>query len=167
MTSPYGGDRGGGRKNPRKRGAQPGNVNRRSADLLPKQNADDRKRFLDALAEAQDMEASEQALHLRNLAFARVISLMDKVGVQRVLKALLVIDNNRKTEHKLAGHDLARRREAQKDIAIGEIWKEVEECERCGERVDRLLTGLELALLQIGGGDADWMDRARDESEEK
>ena len=165
MASPYGGDRGGGKKNPRKRGGQPGNTNRRGASLLPKLNADDRRNFLDALKSAEEMHPGEQADYLRNLAFARVVSLSETIGIQRVLKALIAIDNNRRTDHRIQGNDDARKREAQKDLALSEIWKHVEECERCNTAIDRILTGLELSLLQIGGGrDANWMDRPREES---
>ncbi len=54
MASPYGGDRGGGKKPTRKRGGQPGNVNRRGADLLPPaKDTEERRAFLDALQNAE------------------------------------------------------------------------------------------------------------------
>lgn len=149
-SSPYGGDRGGGRKSEKKRGGQPGNVNRRASKILPKQNADERRKFLDALAEAETMPTGEKTEFLLNLAFARVVSLSETVGLNAVLNSLYAFDANRRTEAKLRGQDEARKREAVKDAALADIWRVVCECENCAENVDRILTGAELSLKQLG-----------------
>jgi hypothetical protein len=169
MSSPYGGDRGGGRKSSRKPGAQAGNVNRRASRLLPRaRDTEDRRAFLDALEEAQQMTAEEQARTLRNLGFARIVSLAELVGVEKILKALDTIDGHRLAEDKLSGRDRAARREALLNGALGEIWKAVGQCEHCAALVDQLLTGLQLALLQVGGGSdgKQWMDRQNEGSRE-
>lgn len=162
MASPYGGSRGGGRKNTRKRGGQPGNVNRRAADFLPPaKDTDERRAFLDALQQAEEMPTGEQADALRNLMVARVLSLAEAVGVQKVCRALTTLDIHRRTNAKISGLDDAAKREALKDSALGEIWKGVGSCEVCAEMVDQILRGLELALLATGGStDEQWMDRA-------
>lgn len=165
MASPYGGDRGGGRKNSRRPGGQPGNVNRRAARLLPKaRDTEDRRAFLEALEQAGGMTPAEQAAWLRNLGFARIVSLSEEVGVQRILHALDTIDGHRLTEDKLAGRDRAARREAALNGALGEIWRSVGTCEQCAALVDQLLAGLQLALLQIGGGrdGGQWVERQSD-----
>ena len=165
MPSPYGGDRGGGRKSTRLPGGQPGNVNRRASKLLPKQkDTMDRRAFLDALAEAETMTADEQTVMLRNMGFARVVSLAEEVGIGRILEALSTIDTHRLTEDKLRGRDRATRREALKDQALGEVWQHVGQCEQCAVLVDQVLTGLQLSLHQIGGGTNGqaWLDRKDD-----
>ncbi len=102
MASPYGGDRGGGKKPSRKRGGQPGNVNRRGADLLPPaKDTEERRAFLDALQNAETMTASEQARLVRNYGFAKVVSLIEKVGLQKMVRFLSVLDGHRITEAKL------------------------------------------------------------------
>src|SRR5512138_223805 len=116
--SPYGGDRGGGRKSSRKPGGQPGNTNARGSLILPKAtDAEDRRAFLDAFDEAQKISPSEKAARLLNLIYARVTSAADRLGVQRVIKALLVLDKNRLTEAQLDDRGKCRRREAAKDAA--------------------------------------------------
>ncbi len=160
MASPYGGDRGGGRKSSRKRGGQPGNVNRRASDFLPPaRDTEERRAFLDALKHAQEMPTGDQAAALRDLLVARVLSLAEAVGVQKVCRALTTLDIHRRTNAKIAGLDDSIKREALKDSALGEIWKSVGSCEACAELVDQILRGLELSLLSIGGSaDVEWMD---------
>ena len=150
MASPYGGDRGGGKKPSRKRGGQPGNVNRRGADLLPPaKNTEDRRAFLDALQNAETLTANEQARLIRNYGFARLTSLIEKVGLQKFLRFLHVLDSHRLTEAKLGRAGDAVKREAQKDQALGEIWKLVGSCETCAEQVEQVFRGLELQLLGV------------------
>lgn len=148
--SPYGGDRGGGRKSDRKPGGQPGNTNARGALVLPKAtDAEDRRAFLDAFEGAKKVSANEKAETLLNLIYARVISASDRLGIQRVIKALLVLDKNRLVESQLGGQSKCRQREAAKDATIGDLWKIVEACEHCAERVNQRLTGLEIELKQL------------------
>lgn len=150
MASPYGGDRGGGKKPTRKRGGQPGNVNRRGAELLPPaKNTEDRRAFLDALQQAENLSASEQARLIRNYGFARVVSVIDKIGVQKFLRFLTTIDNHRLAEAKLSRAGDAVKREAAKDQALGEIWKICGVCESCSEQIDQILRSLELQLLGV------------------
>lgn len=148
--SPYGGDRGGGKKPSRKRGGQPGNVNRRASDFLPKaKDTDDRRAFLDALQEAETLSADDQARLLRNYGFARLASQVETVGVQKFVRFLSVLDGHRITNAKLGKAGDAVKREAAKDQALGEIWKLCGNCEACGEQVDQVLRGLELQLLGL------------------
>lgn len=150
MASPYGGDRNGGRKNPRRRGGQPGNVNRRGSDFLPPaKNTEDRRAFLDALTKAEELSPAEQARLIRNYGFARVVSLVEKVGVQKLLRVLTVLDNHRIAEARLGKAGDAVKREAQKDQALGELWKICGQCEACAEQVDQVLKALELQLLGL------------------
>src|ERR1043166_2452360 len=122
--SPYGGNRGGGRKSERKPGGQPGNVNARAGLILPKAtDAEDRRAFLDAFEDAKNIPSGEKAETLLNLIYARVISASERLGIQRVIKALLVLDKNRLTEAQLDQRGKCVRREAAKDAAIGDMWK--------------------------------------------
>jgi hypothetical protein len=148
--SPYGGDRGGGRKNDRKPGGQPGNTNARGSLILPRAtDTEDRRAFLDAYDDAKKIPSHEKAETLLNLIYARVTSAAERLGIQRVIKALLVLDKNRLTEAQLDQRGKCLRREAAKDAAIGDMWKIVESCEHCGERVNQRLTGLEIELKQM------------------
>lgn len=167
MASPYGGDRGGGRKSSRKRGGQPGNVNRRASKLLPRAtDTEDRRAFLDALDASESMSADEQVRILRDLGFARCLSQAELMGVPKLMGALATFDHHRRVQHRVDGNDDARKREALKDQALGEVWQSVSECERCSEAVDRLLVGLELALRQLGGvRDEQWLERANEDTE--
>lgn len=167
MNSPWGGDRGGGRKPKRKRGGQPGNVNRRASDFLPPaKDTDERRAFLDALDLSEETSLPDKLRVLLDLAFARVASMAESVGVTKVLKSLTVIDALRRTEIKLGKLDAAAKREAAKDAAIADLWQAVCQCETCSERVDRILTGLELNLKQLGGeGDEQWLERTAQNSE--
>ena len=148
--SPYGGNRGGGRKSERKPGGQPGNVNARAGLILPKAtDAEDRRAFLDAYEEAGNIPADEKAATLLNLIYAKATSASDRLGIQRIIKALLVLDKYRLTEATLNKQSESRRREAAKDAAIGDLWKIVEHCEHCAEPVNQRLTGLEIELKQM------------------
>jgi hypothetical protein len=148
--SPYGGARGGGRKSERKPGGQPGNTNARGSLILPKAtDAEDRRAFLDAFDDAKKIPPSEKAERILNLIYARLMSASDRLGIQRLIKGLLVIDKNRLTEATLDDRGKCKRREAAKDAAIGDMWKIVESCEHCGERVNQRLTGLEIELKQM------------------
>ncbi len=160
MASPYGGDRGGGKKPTRKRGGQPGNVNRRGADLLPPaKNTEERRAFLDALQNAETLTATEQARLIRNYGFARLTSLIEKVGLQKFLRFLSVLDGHRLIEAKLGRAGDAVKREAAKDQVLGDIWKICGNCESCGEQVDQVLRSLELQLLGLQpGGDGDGVE---------
>jgi bacterioferritin-associated ferredoxin len=150
MASPYGGDRGGGKKPTRKRGGQPGNVNRRGAELLPPaKNTEERRAFLDALQNAESLSASEQARLVRNYGFARLVSLVEHVGLQKMLRFLSVLDGHRITEAKIGKAGEAVKREATKDQALGEIWKICGACESCSEQVDQVLAALQLQLLGL------------------
>lgn len=150
MSSPYGGDRGGGKKPTRKRGAQPGNVNRRGSDFLPPaKDTDERRAFLDALQKAETLSAHEQARLLRNFGFARLASQVENAGVQKFIRFLSVLDSHRITEAKIGKLGDALKREAQKDQALGDVWKICGNCEQCGEQVDQVLRALELQLLGL------------------
>lgn len=150
MGSPYGGDRGGGKKPTRKRGAQPGNVNRRASDYLPKaKDTAERRSFLDSLQAAEKLSANEQARLLRNYGFARLTSQVETVGVQKFLRFLHVLDSHRLTEAKLGKAGDAVKREAAKDQALGEIWKICSNCDTCNEQVDQVLAALQLQLLGL------------------
>ncbi|HSE98107.1 MAG TPA: hypothetical protein VLD57_07520 [Blastocatellia bacterium] len=163
MTSPYGGKRGGGRKKTRKPGGQPGNVNRRASLYLPKAaDREGRRAFLDALEKAEGLSSVEKAQKLVDLGFARVMMLAEESGVQRIIRLLLALDNNRRTEARLAGFEACRQREALHNTALVEIVKAVSECERCSQLIDQALTGLELALKQLHpfeGESYDWMEQ--------
>lgn len=162
MGSPYGGSR----REPikKKPGAPKGNVNRRaSAFLPPAKDTDERRAFLDALQAAEDTPTNDKRRILAELAFARVMSLAESVGLQKVLKALGTLDTHARTQHRLDGNDFATKREALKDSALAEIWKGVGQCEGCAEQVDQVLRALELGLLSMGGKqDVEWMERTND-----
>jgi hypothetical protein len=161
MASPYGGDRGGG-KPKRKAGAPKGNTNARGSVFLPPaKNTEERRNFLNALEAAGNSSISEKSQMLVNLAFARVASFAEDVGVTKLLRAVQVIDTHRKTNHRINGDELALRRELLKDSTIAEVWKIVGECEHCGESVDQILRGLEMGLLQMGGC-GDGVDESKD-----
>ncbi len=150
MASPYGGDRGGGRKSNRKPGAQPGNTNRRGSLYLPRaKDADDRRRFLDAIEQARELPADEMAARVRALMFARVLVLAEGIGVDRLANVLFAIDGSRRTEAKLAGDTLAVRRERLRDDALNQTWEAVKECEHCNGAVDEILSALQLELKQL------------------
>lgn len=150
MASPYGGDRGGGKKPSRKRGGQPGNVNRRGSDFLPPaKDTEERRAFLDALQKGEELTSTEQARLIRNYGFARVTSLIEKVGLQKMVRFLSVLDSHRLIEAKLGRAGDAVKREAAKDQALGEIWKVCGNCEGCGEQVDQVLAALQLQLLGL------------------
>lgn len=152
-SSPYGGDKGGGRKSSRKAGGQPGNVNRRASGILPKKNATDEERsaFLRQLKETEGMTAAAQAEALRHYVFARVTSLVEFVGVQRVIQALHAIDKVQHTEAKLSGLSAAKQRESVLHGALADVWTAVHECELCAPGVDGIFKGVFLNLKQIGG----------------
>lgn len=160
MASPYGGDRGGGKKPTRKRGGQPGNVNRRGSDFLPPaKNVEERRVFLDALQNAERMTPEEQARLIRNYGMARVLAGVDKIGIQKFLRFLSVLDSHRLVGAKLGRAGDAVKREAQKDQALGEIWKIVNQCEACAEQIDQIFRALELQLLGLQPmEDGDGMD---------
>lgn len=164
MGSPWGGDRGSGNKSGRKRGGQPGNVNRRASVFLPPaKDTEERRAFLDALTQSEAMSSGEQVRTLRNFVFARVMSGAELIGIQKILSALHIIDRNRWTELKVSRLGETAAREALKDQALGDIWKAVCECEQCNEGVDAVLRALELGLRQIGGVDGEqWLDRANE-----
>ena len=150
MASPYGGDRGGGKKPSRKRGGQPGNTNRRGSDFLPPaKDTEERRNFLDSLQAAEALSAHEQARLLRNFGFARLSSQVETVGVQKFVRFLSVLDGHRITNAKLGKAGEAVKREAQKDQALGEVWKICGNCEACGEQVDQVLAALQLQLLGL------------------
>ena len=161
-SSPYGGNRNGGRKPAKKRGGQPGNVNRRASDFLPPaKDTDERRAFLDALTKAEGVDGSERVEVLGQLAFARVMSLAEKVGLAKVVSALRVLDRVRLSDLKANGLWNAGQREQLLNAALGDIWSGVKECENCAGCVDQILAGLQLQLVQRGqdGMDAENGDR--------
>lgn len=148
--SPYGGDRGGGRKNDRKPGGQPGNTNRRGSLLLPKAtNAGDRKAFLDAYEAAQKHSLADKLQTLIDLAFAKATVFAEHIGIERVGALIERLDKFRKTDAELDERGKAKQREAAKDAALGDVWEAVKECEHCAALVDKRLSALELELKQL------------------
>lgn len=150
MASPYGGDRGGGRKSTRKPGGQPGNTNRAGSLILPRaRDAEDRRKFIEAYKSAQKLPADEMAREVLHLLFARVKSLADEIGTDRLVQALYAIDNHRRTKGKLAGDEESKKRERLKDKTLGDVWSIVEGCEVCAGRCEEVLAALEQELRQL------------------
>lgn len=150
MPSPWGGDKGGGRKPSKKRGGQPGNTNRRASKYLPRAtDAEERRRFLDALKEAEDTPHEEKARRLLDLLYARVNSVADVVGVGKIISAFESARRWLYTSSQVDDRGKAKAREVLKDAAISDVWQIVCECEKCASDVDARLRALELELKQL------------------
>ncbi|MEW6129584.1 MAG: hypothetical protein AB1757_21265 [Acidobacteriota bacterium] len=150
MASPWGGDKGGGRKNPRKPGGQPGNTSRRGSLVLPKaSDAEERRKFLDAYEDAQRHTLTEKLQTLLDLAFCKATLWAEAIGVQRLAQLIETLDKFRRTDAELDERGKAKQREALKDAVIGDIWEAVKDCEHCSQLIDRRLSALEIELKQL------------------
>lgn len=165
MASPYGGNRGGGRKGTRKRGGQPGNVNARASLFLPPvKDVEERRAFLDALQKIEATGSDDRVEILAQMVSAKAVS-SDKLGLGKIVGALRVLDRVRLSELKASGLWEAGKREQAMNAVLAEIWNGVKDCENCAASVDQILTGLQVALIQGGHYVDETISGRREETE--